>query len=102
MACKDCDYEGIVNVGLINVNRSFPMQIYVTDAQYVCRHLPDSVKISSDGSAYFSGALGKNEYCGISNTPIQFNKGCNIHLNYAEEILRRKAEENENPEDIIE
>lgn len=95
VACNDCDYEGIVNVGLINVKRSFPMQIYVSDAQYVCRRLPDNIRISTDGSAYFSGALGKNEYCGISNTATQFNKGCNIHFNYAEEILRRKLEENE-------
>ena len=71
------------------------MQIYVSDAQYVCRRLPDNIRISTDGSAYFSGALGKNEYCGISNTATQFNKGCNIHFNYAEEILRRKLEENE-------
>lgn len=95
VACGDCDYEGIVNVGLINVKRSFPMQIYVSDAQYVCRHLPENIPISTDGSAYFSKALGKYEYCGISNTATQFNRGCDIHLNYAEEILRKKAEDSE-------
>ena len=95
VACPDCEYEGIVNVGLINVKRSFPMQIYVSDAQYVCRHLPQNIPISVDGSAYFSGALGKNEYCGISNSTTQFNRGCGIHFNYAEEILRKKIEESE-------
>jgi len=71
------------------------MQIYVSDAQYVCRHLPENIPISTDGSAYFSKVLGKYEYCGISNTATQFNRGCDIHLNYAEEILRKKAEDSE-------
>ena len=95
IACKYCDYESIVNVGLVKVKRSFPMQIYVTDAQYVCRNISPSIPIAVDGSAYFSGALGKNEYCGISSTPTQFNRGCAIHFNYAEEIIRKKLEESE-------
>lgn len=95
VACSDCDYEGLVDIGLINVKRSFPMQIYISDAQYVCRNLPQNVPISTDGSAYFSGILGKNEYCGISNTSEQFNRGCEVHLNYAEWILRKKLEEYE-------
>lgn len=95
VACEYCDYEGIVNVGLINIKRSFPMQIYISDAQYVCRHIPENIPISTDGSAYFSGVLGKNEYCGISNAQEQFNRGCNIHFNYAEEILRKKINESE-------
>ena len=84
VACKDCDYEGIVNVGLINVRRSFPMQIYVSDAQYVCRTVPRDISMADDGSAYFSNVLGRNEYCGISNTPNQFNRACDIHSNPAE------------------
>lgn len=95
VACEDCEYEGLVKVGLINVKRSFPMQIYVSDAQYVCRHLPSDTPICVDGGAYFSKMLGKNEYCGISNTQEQFNRGCPIHFNYAEEILKKKIEENE-------
>jgi DNA-directed RNA polymerase subunit RPC12/RpoP len=93
VACENCSYEGIVKVGLINVKRSFPMQIYVTDAQYVCRDLPLGTPMSSDGSAYFSSVLAKNEYCGISNSAEQFNKGCDIHFNYAEWILRKKLGE---------
>lgn len=95
IACKDCDYEGIVDVGLLNVKRSFPMQIYVSDAQYVCRDLPENTPISTDGSAYFSKILGKNEYCGISNTAEQFNRGCQAHFNYAEWILRKKLGDGE-------
>ncbi len=90
VACPDCEYEGIADVGLIRVKRSFPMQIYVTDAQYVCRHLSADVPISTDGSAYFSNALGKNEYCGISNSEVQYNRGCEIHLDYANWILRKR------------
>ncbi len=95
VACKDCEYEGIVNVGLINVKRSFPMQIYVTDAQYVCRPLPAETPMATDGSAYFSSVLEKNEYCGISNSPNQFNRACDIHFNYAEWILRKKINSRE-------
>lgn len=90
VACPDCEYEGIADVGLIKVRRSFPMQIYVTDAQYVCRHLSPEVPITTDGSAYFSGALRRNEYCGISNVESQFNRGCEIHLDYAKWILRKR------------
>ena len=90
VACSDCEYEGIADVGLIKVRRSFPMQIYVTDAQYVCRNLSPDVPISTDGSAYFSNALRRNEYCGISNSESQFNKGCELHLDYASWILRKR------------
>ena len=99
VACKDCDYEGVVNVGLINVKRSFPMQIYITDAQYVCRNLPENTPMSSDGSAYFSKTLGKHEFCGISNVPSQFNRACDLHFDHAKEILRGKIE---STEEIIE
>ena len=102
VACKDCDYEGIVKVGLINVKRSFPMQIYVSDAQYVCRNIPQNLSISSDGSAYFSAVLGKNEYCGISNTKEQFNRGCFVHTDFARKILESQLEEKKYDEDITE
>lgn len=94
VACDTCELEGVEKIGLINVKRSFPMQIYVTDAQYVCRHIPKEVPISVDGRAYFSEILEKNEYCGISEVPIQFNRGCNVHFDYAKEILRKKIENN--------
>lgn len=90
VACADCEYEGTADVGLINVRRSFPMQIYVTDAQYVCRRLSSDVPIATDGSAYFSNALRRNEYCGISNSETQYNRGCEIHLDYAKWILRKR------------
>ena len=79
VACKDCDYEGIVNVGLIQVKRSFPMQIMVSDAQYVCRDLPNGFSISTDGSAYFSKMLKRNEFCGVSGGKTQFNRACALH-----------------------
>ncbi|MBQ7292187.1 MAG: transglycosylase domain-containing protein [Clostridia bacterium] len=90
IACKDCDYEGIVNVGLVQVKRSFPMQILVSDAQYVCRDLPDNVPITTDGSAYFSGVLRRNEFCGVSGGKTQFNKGCALH---SEEGYSKREEE---------
>ena len=92
VACEDCDYEGIVDIGLVRVTRNFPMQIYVTDAQYVCRDVPADTPISTDGSAYFSRSLAKNSYCGMSNTEQQFNRGCALHLNYAEWILKKKLD----------
>ena len=39
VASPDCPAENLKYVGLINVSRSFPVQIYVTDAQYTWRDI---------------------------------------------------------------
>jgi penicillin-binding protein 1A len=67
----------ITKVGLIKVeDRSFPIQIVVTDAQYVWRELRDGVVPGSYWSVpFFVNMLRSGEYCGISNssTSRQYN-----------------------------
>jgi len=76
-----CPEGETVQVGLISVERSFPVQINVTDAQYVWRDLPDDITpyFGIDG-AFFANALQDGEFCGISRAEIQFNRCCPRHL----------------------
>lgn len=92
VVCDGCTCEETTRVGLIRVNRSFPIQICVSDAQYVYRALPHGVPPNEDeGTAFFSRALGKR-YCGVSPVPVQYNRMCTKHYNTAEQILRRHLE----------
>lgn len=80
VACWDCPAGGISRVGMIQVRRSFPMQIYVTDAQYVWRRLRETELPSHDpGEAFFAGTLDAETWCGISRAKTQFNRGCLTH-----------------------
>ncbi len=81
VASKLCYAENIKKVGLIQVDRSFPTQIYVSDAQYVWRELPpDALPYSGDDGAFFFSMLKENEYCGISDEKKQYNRYCNCHM----------------------
>ena len=80
-----CPNANIKKVGLISVERSFPMQIYITDAQYTWRDIgKEIVPQTSPSLPFYSNLLGENEYCGISNTTTQFNRACREHFNYFE------------------
>ncbi len=80
-----CPDENIKNVGMINVERSFPMQIYVSDAQYVWRDIGKDIQPETSPSLpFFNNLLGDQSYCGISDTEIQFNRACREHFNYFE------------------
>ena len=76
-----CPDGETVKVGLISVERSFPIQINVTDAQYVWRELPEDIVpyFGIDG-AFFANSLTDGEFCGISKAEVQFNRGCPRHL----------------------
>ncbi|MBP3369717.1 MAG: hypothetical protein J6L85_03090, partial [Clostridia bacterium] len=83
VASDDCFEGDIEYVALITVNRSFPMQVYVSDAQYVKRDLPDGVMPETSPSLpYFNSALVAGEYCGISYGGQQFNRYCRAHFDY--------------------
>lgn len=76
VAVFDCPYENIEYVGMIRVDRDFPMQIYVDDAEYVWKYVKNS-EITADGhSAFFSAIIPEGRYVGISATAIQFNRAC--------------------------
>ncbi|MBR3893737.1 MAG: transglycosylase domain-containing protein [Clostridia bacterium] len=74
-----CPEESCGQVGLIRVNRHFPMQIYVSDAQYV--YDGDPVQYSPNenpNQAYYQSA--KEGCCGISHAAKQYNRSCTEHL----------------------
>ena len=67
--------DGYAKVSLVkNENRSFPKEVYITDAEYVYR----DTKITNDfetslGLPYFYNSLYDGEYAGISKKKKQFN-----------------------------
>ena len=73
-----CPEESLQRVGLIRAERSFPMQILVSDAQYVywgdpLLHTPNS----NAGQAYFEGE--EQTFFGRSHTDLPFNRSCPVH-----------------------
>ena len=77
IACEDCSVNDIEKIGMIRVYRDFPTQVYVEDAQYVWRKMSITVPISHDENLpFFSDAIKKGRYCGISRGATQFNSGC--------------------------
>ena len=82
IASNDCKNEDITLVGLLKIKRSFPTQIYITDAQYVWRDIGKTLPETSDGLPFFNNLLSNNEYAGISDVKKQFNSYCRKHFNY--------------------
>ena len=83
IASNDCNNEDITFVGMLKVARSFPTQIYITDAQYVWRDIgKKTLPETSDGLPFFNNLLSPNEYSGVSNVEKQFNSYCRKHFNY--------------------
>lgn len=78
-----CPNASVEYVGMICVQRSFPMQIYVTDAQYVWREIGKEVLPETSPSLpFFHNLLKKNEFCGISKGKYQYNRYCRTHFHY--------------------
>ena len=83
IASNECANENIILVGLIKVKRSFPAQIYITDAQYVWRDIgKETLPETASSLPFFNNLLSSNEYAGISNVEKQFNSYCRNHFNY--------------------
>ena len=88
----NCPAENTVKVGLINVSRSFPMQIYVTDAQYTWQDIGKYIlPETSPNLPFYNNLLEKGAFCGISKTDRHFNRACREHFNYFE--WKKKQEE---------
>lgn len=83
VASELCPSENTVQVGLIRVEREFPIQIYVADAQYVWKKLPDNLPMSvADRTPFFAYMEDEHSRFGISDTKRQFNSGCPEHYSY--------------------
>lgn len=75
----NCPEEEREQVGLVRAKRQFPIQIYVSDAQYVWDGDPQNyTPNSNENQAYFQSA--REGYCGISQAAKQYNRSCTAHL----------------------
>ena len=81
VANERCPRENIVNVALVKIpDRSFPKEIFVTDAEYVYRDVTAYSTWESDPQyPYFYATLSEGEYVGKSKREKQFNCSCNKH-----------------------
>jgi len=84
IASNECNPKDCVQTALIRVeDRSFPMELYVEDAQYVYRDMPVTVKPSGWwGAPFFANMLGENEYCGSNYVDTPYNAFCYFHCDY--------------------
>ena len=81
LATSHCPAENIGKVGLIRVDRSFPIQVYISDAQYVVRNAdPDRAPVGNSNEPYFAYQQKKSQFFGLSYGETQFNRVCQGHL----------------------
>lgn len=84
VAFEGCPDESTETVGLIQVERNFPIEVYVSDAQYVWKNIGNTVPETSPYLPFFNNLLKENEYCGVSVGGVQYNRYCKEHFNYFE------------------
>lgn len=78
-----CPNPNLQYIGLIHVERRFPVQVTVTDAQYVWRDIGTDVLPETSASLpFFHNLLADGEFCGISKAEKQYNRFCSTHFNY--------------------
>lgn len=83
VADAECDSYATEYVGLIALERVFPMQIYVSDAQYVWRDIGRAIMPETSPSLpFFNNLLREGEYSGISYGDRQYNRYCRAHFDY--------------------
>lgn len=85
IASDECSPSDLVKTALIRVeDRDFPVEIYVADAQYVYRDLPDNVMPCEwGGLPFFYNSLGEGHYCGTSYATTANNGYCYLHCDYS-------------------
>ena len=82
VACEDCPEANLTKVALVHVeNRDFPVQVTVSDAQYVYRDWkPEDGVTDSTSLPYFAALLGEKRYCGTSAVETRaVNSFCHEH-----------------------
>ena len=80
VANSACPKLFLQRVALIDVERSFPEELFIVDAQYVYRDVPEDVPLcTAENLPYFFHTLDDGDYCGVSETEKQFNRGCAVH-----------------------
>ena len=92
----NCPTDEKKEVGLIQVERHFPKQVVVNDAEYVFRGDPQTISPNSNlGESYFAADL--TDYCGVSGIKEQYNRSCVIHTEENEDKIEHEEEEIEIP-----
>ena len=98
----DCDQDesNVTYRGLVKLeSRSFPMEVGVSDAQYIYRELPKDVEPGKEGEPFFINLLDEEEYVGTSGVAHPYNEYCYKHFDKSE-FEKRATEENTTvPED---
>ena len=94
------DPKKLIDTALIRVDsRSFPIEITVTDAQYVYRDLPDTVRPGGWwAEPFFQNTIPEGVYVGKTNVWTFYNKFCYDYydftpFNLAEEAAKKAEEE---------
>ncbi len=91
IACPGCPQSSIKQVGLLNIQRNFPVQIKVVDAQYTCMADFDfSLGKSASSLPYYSAAL-NGGYAGTSGGTNLYNRICSTHKH---EVADTKSDTN--------
>ena len=96
VACEDCPEANLTKVALVQVeNRDFPVQVTVSDAQYVYRDWePEDGVTDSTSLPYFAALLGEERYCGTSAVETRaVNSFCHEH--YVDRTGETEAETEE-------
>ena len=91
VSINGCPEENIVKVGLIQVDRNFPMEMTVTDAQYVYKNLPQGVEPGLWwGVPFFDKIIPEGTYVGTTNLKggRQYNSACYEHYNPNHEDIK--------------
>lgn len=81
----------IKSVGMLVVDREFPTQIIVSDAQYVYKKLDNEILPSFKENEPFFATLEeeKKKYFGISTGKSQFNRISTSHFSYSDLVFTR-------------
>ncbi len=79
----ECEFYNVQYVGLLRVEREFPVQIYVTDAQYTYREIGKGILPETNPNLpFFANMLSEGSFSGISYGNVQFNRYCRAHFDY--------------------
>lgn len=81
----------IKRVGMILVEREFPIQIIVSDAQYVYKEIRKGILPSFAENKPFFAVLEseRKKYFGISASKTQFNRLSTAHFSYSDLVFKR-------------
>lgn len=102
IACPYCDPEQLQKVGLLRWRRSFPVEVTVSDAQYMYRSLTNGAEYCTDPTMpFFAKSLRAGEYCGRSVSKEPFNRSCPIHT-VSGWLDKKKEEAWEDTEEVLE